>query len=125
MMLMSLAVCCNACCTAAGSDAVTPSTTFLDAPKDASTKQPPATTSTPAANAQPAGGFSLGDATDTFLLAVPALTVALYGLGAAQIHTKVPIYIEMSVIFVALTYRFWQVGLTVGQAQCEGAVFRL
>ncbi|WIA33217.1 hypothetical protein OEZ86_006363 [Tetradesmus obliquus] len=84
----------------AGSDAVTPSTAFLEAP------QPPATSSTPAA--QPASGFNLGNAADTFLLAVPALTVALYGLAAAQIHTKVPIYIEMSAIFVALTYRFWQ-----------------
>jgi hypothetical protein len=112
--LKAPAVCCNACCIAAGSDAVTPSTAFLDAPKGAITKQPPAATSTPlVASQQPAGSFSLGDATDTFLLAVPALTVALYGLSAAQIHTKVPIYIEMSVIFVALTYRFWQVGLSV------------
>lgn len=55
----------------------------------------------------------MGDAVDTFLLAVPALTVALYGLGAAQIHTKVPIYIEMSLIFAALTYRFWQVSVSV------------
>jgi hypothetical protein len=124
MLLACHAVFCNACCTAAGSDAVTPSTTFLDAPKDASTKQPPATTSTPAVNAQqPAGGFSLGDTTDTFLLAVPALTVALYGLGAAEIHTKVPIYIEMSVIFVALTYRFWQVGLA--ERLSVGPVLRL
>lgn len=91
----------------AGSDAVTPSTAFLEAPKAAATPQPPATSSTPAA--APAAGFNLGNAADTFLLAVPALTVALYGLAAAQIHTKVPIYIEMSAIFVALTYRFWQV----------------
>jgi hypothetical protein len=88
---------------------VTPSTAFLEAPKAAaSSAQPPSATSTPAA-AQPASGFNFGDAADTFLLAVPALTVALYSLGAAQIHTKVPIYIEMSVVFAALTYRFWQV----------------
>jgi hypothetical protein len=83
----------------AGTDAITPATPFLQA-----SHQLEATVT------KAARGLNLGDGVDFFLLAAPLATLGLYGLGAEVLHSKVPIYIMMSAIFAALTYRFWKVG---------------
>lgn len=89
------------------SDATTPASPFL------SPDCIPA-----AALAKP--GFNLGDLADYFLLAVGPLTLGLYYLGAAELHTKVPIYIMMSTIFSVLTWRFWQVRRAIIAFYCLG-----
>jgi hypothetical protein len=99
----------------AGTDAITPATPFLQAPPGPAAAAPvPFEGTTGAVKA--AGGLNLGDGVDFFLLAAPLATLGLYGLGAEVLHSKVPIYIMMSAIFAALTYRFWKVGAW----QCMG-----
>lgn len=50
-----------------------------------------------------------GAVTDYFLFSAPVLTGIMYLLGAEVLHTKVPIYILMLVVFLVLTERFYQV----------------
>ena len=91
-----------------GSDKLTANSPYLQ-PEQA---QAVALRTTARSKALSAGGpgFNLGDAADYFLLAVAPLTLGMYYLGAAQIDSKVPIYIMMSAIFSVLTYRFYKVG---------------
>jgi len=97
----------------AGTDAVTPATPFLQALPQLEAATAAVASKVAGANgaAKASGGFNmnLGDGVDFFLLATPIATLGLYGLGAELIHSKVPIYIMMSAIFAALTYRFWKV----------------
>jgi len=93
----------------AGTDAVTPATPFLQAPQPAALASPAGSGTEVAGKAAAASGFNLGDGVDFFLLAAPVLTLGLYAMGAEVLHSKVPIYINMAAIFVALTYRFWKV----------------
>jgi len=44
---------------------------------------------------------------DNFLLATPWLAGLAYLAGELAIHTKVPIYILLSIQYAVLTYRFW------------------
>lgn len=104
-----------------GTDTVTPATPFLQAtPATAaaiSTRNSSTlagTRGTAAQGSSAGSGLTAGDFVDFFLLATPVLTLALYGLGAEVLHSKVPIYVTMSAIFSVLTYRFWQVG-------CQGS----
>eukprot|EP00884_Botryococcus_braunii_P015806 jgi/Botrbrau1/2909/Bobra.0036s0047.3 len=54
------------------------------------------------------GDGKYSDKVNTALLLCPALVAGLYYLGAAVIHTKVPIYILLSFQYAILTYRFWK-----------------
>lgn len=96
-----------------GTDAVTPATPFLQA-----SPQPILLTAEAAVKARPSTrNLNLGDGVDYFLLAAPMLTLGLYGAGAEVLHSKVPIYVMMSAIFAALTYRFWKVSRACQQQQ--------
>lgn len=97
----------------AGTDAITPATPFLQALPQLKATTAAVAFKAAGANgaAKASAGFNLGDGVDFFLLATPIATLGLYGLGAELIHSKVPIYIMMSAIFAALTYRFWKVGV--------------
>jgi hypothetical protein len=98
----------------AGTDAITPATPFLQALPQLKAATAAVASKVAGANgaAKASGEFNLnlGDKVDFFLLATPFATLGLYGLGAEVLHSKVPIYIMMSAIFAALTYRFWKVG---------------
>jgi len=93
----------------AGTDAVTPATPFVQALPAAPAAGAPALAGGKGAGPKAGLGLNLGDGVDFFLLAAPLATLGLYGLGAEVLHSKVPIYIMMSTIFTALTYRFWKV----------------
>ncbi|KAK9808670.1 hypothetical protein WJX72_001717 [[Myrmecia] bisecta] len=51
---------------------------------------------------------SLADKADVALLAAPVLMAVIYALGAAVTHTKVPMYIVLSLQYAILTWRMFE-----------------
>lgn len=55
------------------------------------------------------GDGNYKDLLNTALLLCPGLVAVLYYLGAAFLHTKVPIYILLSFQYAVLSFRFYKV----------------
>jgi hypothetical protein len=111
-----------------GSDQLTPNTPFMAAHQAQVVAAAAATTKATAtagdSSSSTGGRFNVGDVADYFLLAVAPLTLGLYYLGAAEIGSKVPIYIMMSAVFTVLSYRFYKVSVTKSQVPILHVGFR-